>query len=390
VEPVTPDASITKATVELCQALIRCPSVTPDDAGCQALLGERLQACGFKLEPMPFEDVSNLWARRGDQEPLMVLAGHTDVVPTGERSQWTQDPFGAVLDGDRLYGRGAADMKGGLAAMVTAVERFCQAHPDHKGSIAFLLTSDEEGPAVNGTVKVVETLEARAEKINWCIVGEPSSTERLGDVLRNGRRGSLGAILRVKGIQGHIAYPHLADNPVHKALGVLQSLVNHSWDQGNEFFPATSLQIANINAGTGATNVIAGELVVTFNLRFTTELDAEKIKRTTQEIFQSHDLSEPDDYTIEWNLSGKPFVTRPAELIEATQAAIAETCGVTTRLDTGGGTSDGRFIAPTGAQILEFGPCNATIHQVDENVSCSELGLLSVTYENILERLLAS
>lgn len=384
------DNKITTSTVDLCQQLIRCPSVTPDDAGCQELLGKRLQACGFELESLPFGEVSNLWARRGHEEPLMVFAGHTDVVPVGDTAQWAQDPFGAVIDGDTLYGRGAADMKGGLSAMVTAAERFCEKHPDHRGSIGFLLTSDEEGPAVNGTVKVVETLESRSEKITWCIVGEPSSTDQPGDILRNGRRGSLGATLSVKGIQGHVAYPHLADNPVHKALSALTTLIGHSWDEGNEFFPATSLQISNINAGTGATNVIPGELKVSFNLRFSTELNASTIKSIAKDIFLSHDLQEPRDYTIDWNQSGAPFVTLPGELTDATTAAIAEVCGISAKLDTGGGTSDGRFIAPTGAQLLELGPCNASIHQINENVSCSELGLLSVTYENILERLLAS
>ena len=318
----------------------------------------------------------------------MVFAGHTDVVPTGNHDNWTHDPFAAVIDGDRLFGRGAADMKGGLSAMITASERFVKKNPQHQGSIAFLLTSDEEGPAVDGTVKVVEELERRAEKITWCIVGEPSSSKKLGDTVRNGRRGSLGATLSVRGIQGHVAYPQLAENPVHKALAALAALSNQVWDNGNEFFPATTFQISNINAGTGATNVIPADLTVCFNLRFGTESSEESIRAKTAELLKQNGLVEGDDYRIEWNLSGQPFVTRPAELTSATAAAISEICGVETQLDTAGGTSDGRFIAPTGAQIVELGPCNATIHQVDEQVSCSELGLLSATYENILERLL--
>ncbi len=379
---------ITRSTVALCSELIKKPSVTPADHGCQKLLAERLAQCGFQIEPMRFGEVDNLWARRGNEDPLMVFAGHTDVVPTGNCDDWTHDPFAAIVDGDRLYGRGAADMKGGLSAMITASERFVKNHPSHRGSIAFLLTSDEEGPAVDGTVKVVEELERRQEKITWCIVGEPSSSKKPGDTVRHGRRGSLGATLRVKGIQGHVAYPQLADNPVHKAMAALAALSSHSWDNGNEFFPATTFQISNINAGTGATNVIPADMTVRFNLRFSTELNEDSIRAQTSQLLLQHGLTEGDDYNIEWNLSGQPFVTRPAELTKATTAAISEICDVETRLDTAGGTSDGRFIAPTGAQILELGPCNATIHQVDEHVTCSELGLLSATYENILERLL--
>ena len=379
---------ITGSTVELCRELIKRPSVTPEDHGCQTLLAERFKASGFTNESLPFGEVENLWARRGSETPLMVFAGHTDVVPTGSIGDWTHDPFAAVIDGDLLYGRGAADMKGGVAAMVTAAERFIAAHPAHRGSIAFLLTSDEEGPAVNGTVKVVEELKRREEQITWCIVGEPSSSEKLGDIVRNGRRGSLGAHLSVKGTQGHVAYPHLADNPVHKALAALTTLADHTWDNGNDFFPATTFQVSNINAGTGATNVIPADMSVMFNLRFGTESSDSSIRATTLEILTRHGLQEGRDYNLEWNLSGQPFVTQPAELTTATAAAINEVCGVDTRLDTGGGTSDGRFIAPTGAQIVEFGPCNATIHQVDEHVSCSELGLLSAAYENILHRLL--
>lgn len=379
---------ITRSTVELCSELIRRPSVTPADHGCQELLATRLQACGFNIEPLPFGEVDNLWARRGDAAPLMVFAGHTDVVPTGNPDDWTHDPFAAVIEGDILYGRGAQDMKGGVAAMITAAERFVTNQPEHIGSIAFLLTSDEEGPAVDGTVKVVEELERRQEKITWCIVGEPSSSKQLGDIVRNGRRGSLGAQLTVFGTQGHVAYPHLADNPVHKALRALSALVAHTWDNGNDFFPATTFQISNINAGTGATNVVPAQMDVSFNLRFGTESSEASIREATAAVLTQHGLVQRQDYQLEWNLSGQPFVTQPAELTTATAAAIKEICGVETTLDTGGGTSDGRFIAPTGAQILEFGPCNATIHQINEQVSCSELGLLSAAYENILQRLL--
>lgn len=379
---------IRNSTVELCCDLVKRDSVTPADKGCQTMLAERLAGHGFSIEPLPFEDVDNLWARRGKEDPLLVFAGHTDVVPVGDPAHWKHDPFGAVIEGDLLYGRGAADMKGGLAAMVTAAERFVQNHPGHKGSIGFLLTSDEEGPAVNGTRKVVEVLQNRSEKITWCIIGEPSSSQQLGDTVRNGRRGSLGATLTVAGKQGHVAYPQLADNPVHKALAAIDALTKHEWDAGNAFFPATTLQISNINAGTGATNVIPAEMTVNFNLRFSTELNAEKIQATASEIIQSHGLRENTDYSIAWNLSGVPFVTSEGELTGATIAAITANCGISPQLDTGGGTSDGRFIAPTGAQTLELGPCNATIHSIDENVSCEELGLLSATYENILERLL--
>ncbi len=372
-------------TLELAIDLIRRPSVTPEDAGCQALMMERLAALGFVNEALRFGEVDNLWSRRGSDGPLFCFAGHTDVVPPGPLEEWTSDPFAPEIRDGMLYGRGAADMKGSLAAMVTATERFVARHPDHRGSIAFLITSDEEGPAVDGTVKVVETLEARGEKIDWCLVGEPSSSEQVGDVVKNGRRGSLGARLVVHGIQGHVAYPQLARNPVHQALPALAELAAVEWDRGNDFFPPTTFQISNIHAGTGATNVIPGELEVLFNLRFSTETDETRIRETVQAILDRHGL----DYEIDWTLSGNPFLTPAGELVEAAQAAIREVTGLETQLSTAGGTSDGRFIAPTGAQVLELGPVNATIHKVNECVGVAELDTLSTLYERLLERLLA-
>ncbi len=372
-------------TLDLAIDLITRPSVTPEDAGCQHLMMERLAAAGFVNEPLRFGEVDNLWSRRGTQGPLFCFAGHTDVVPPGPREEWHSDPFVPEVRDGLLYGRGAADMKGSLAAMVTAVERFVARHPGHRGSIAFLITSDEEGPAVNGTVKVVETLEARGEKIDWCLVGEPSSTERVGDVVKNGRRGSLGARLRVHGVQGHVAYPHLARNPVHQALPALAELAATEWDRGNAFFPPTTFQISNIRAGTGATNVIPGELEVLFNFRYSTETDDAQLRRRVEAVLDAYGL----DYAIEWTLSGRPFLTAEGELVEAAQQAIREAAGIDTELSTAGGTSDGRFIAPTGAQVLELGPVNATIHKVNECVSVSDLDTLSAIYERLLERLLA-
>jgi succinyl-diaminopimelate desuccinylase len=371
-------------TLDLAIDLISRPSVTPEDAGCQARMAGRLAALGFRNESLRFEDVDNLWARRGDSGPLFCFAGHTDVVPTGPREKWQSDPFRPEIRDGLLYGRGAADMKGSLAAMITATERFLARHPDHRGSIAFLITSDEEGPSVNGTVKVVEALEARNEKIDWCLVGEPSSTRQVGDVVKNGRRGSLGCVLRVKGIQGHVAYPHLASNPIHSAAPALAELTATQWDKGNEFFPETTLQISNIHAGTGASNVIPGVCEVTFNLRYSTEQTHEALRERIEGIFDRHGL----DYDIEWTLSGRPFLTPRGELVAAAQRAIAAVAGFQTELSTAGGTSDGRFIAPTGAQVLELGPLNATIHQVDECVSVADLDLLSAMYERILENLL--
>jgi succinyl-diaminopimelate desuccinylase len=372
-------------TLQLACDLIAARSVTPDDAGCQELMQQRLAAAGFNNEPLRFGDVDNFWSRRGTQAPLLCFAGHTDVVPTGPESNWKYPPFEPRIIDGMLYGRGAADMKGSLAAMVVAVENFVRKHPDHKGSIAFLITSDEEGPAHNGTVRVVETLEARNEKIDLCIVGEPSSSTVVGDVIKNGRRGSLGAVLTVKGVQGHVAYPQLAKNPIHLAAPALAELTSEEWDQGNEFFPATSFQISNINGGTGATNVIPGELEVVFNFRFSTELTADIIKRRTHAILDRHNF----EYEINWALSGQPFLTDRGSLVNACVDSIRAVSGIETELSTAGGTSDGRFIAPTGAQVLELGPCNATIHKVDEQIAAADLDTLTAMYEGILERLLA-
>ncbi|MDN7135409.1 succinyl-diaminopimelate desuccinylase [Pseudidiomarina terrestris] len=370
--------------LQLAEQLIARPSVTPVDAGCQELLGERLQSAGFELESMVFADTTNLWARRGNEGPVFCFAGHTDVVPAGAEHAWRFPPFTPTRDNGFLFGRGAADMKGSLAAMLIAAERFVRRHPNHRGSIAFLITSDEEGPFINGTPKVVETLEARNEKITWCLVGEPSSTTRLGDVVKNGRRGSLSAELRVFGIQGHVAYSHLAENPVHKAAPALAVLAATEWDQGNASFPPTSFQISNVHAGTGAGNVIPGEFHVSFNFRFSTESTAAQLKQRVIAILDAHQL----DYALDWKLNGEPFLTAEGELIKATSAAIHKVTGHETLLSTAGGTSDGRFIAPTGAQVVELGPVNATIHKVNECVEMEHLVQLTDIYEEILEQLL--
>ena len=372
------------ATLELARALIARPSVTPDDQGCQQLLAERLQALGFVIEHLRFGDVDNLWARHGSDAPLFVFAGHTDVVPPGPLDEWASAPFDPVIRDGYLYGRGAADMKSSIAAMVTACERFMAAHADHKGSIAFLITSDEEGPSVNGTVKVIETLQARNEQIDWCLVGEPSSKEQTGDIIKNGRRGSLNGILEIRGKQGHVAYPQLADNPIHRAAPALAELAAVEWDTGNEFFPPTTFQISNIKAGSGTENVIPGLLQVLFNLRFSTESTAASIQSRVEEILTRHGL----DYELRWKLSGAPFLTPAGELVDAARSAIQSTAGLEPRLSTSGGTSDGRFIAPTGAQVLELGPVNATIHQINECVNIAELDRLTAIYEKILKQLL--
>lgn len=371
-------------TIKLAQALISRPSVTPDDAGCQQLLCERLGAIGFACESLRFGEVENLWARRGESGPLFCFAGHTDVVPTGPEAKWQHPPFSAVLDEGMIHGRGAADMKGSIAAFVTACERFVANHPEHSGSISLLITSDEEGPAVDGTVKVIDTLETRGEKIDWCLVGEPTSTAKVGDVVKNGRRGSLNGYLTVKGVQGHVAYPHLARNPVHQAAPALAELAATVWDEGNEHFPPTSFQIANINAGTGASNIIPGELEVMFNFRFSTEQTEAGLRQKVEALLDKHGL----EYELRWALSGNPFLTEGGKLLEATTAAIKSLCGYTPDVNTAGGTSDGRFIAPTGAQVLELGPLNATIHKVNECVSSADLDTLSEVYEAILVRLL--
>ena len=372
------------STLALSRALIARPSVTPYDKGCQQLLAERLEKIGFVIEPLRFGDVDNLWARRGTAAPLFAFAGHTDVVPSGPPSDWTTDPFAPVVRDGCLYGRGAADMKGSIAAMVTACERFMEKHADHSGSLAFLITSDEEGPAVNGTVKVVAALEARGEKITWCLVGEPSSRHQTGDTIKNGRRGSLNGVLTIKGRQGHVAYPDLADNPIHRCAPALAELAAVEWDHGNDFFPPTTFQISNINAGTGAENVIPGTVELLFNLRFSTESTAEALQSRVTAILDRHGL----DYDIRWRLSGQPFLTPAGELVEAARDAIQSATGTSTELSTSGGTSDGRFIAPTGAQVVELGPVNSTIHQTNECVNVAELDKLSVIYEEILKQLL--
>lgn len=372
-------------TLDLSLQLLRQPSVTPVDHSCQEIMAERLKKIGFNIESMRFEDVDNLWARKGNTSPVFCFAGHTDVVPTGSPESWNSDPFAPEIRDGKLYGRGSADMKTALAAMVVASERFVQKYPDHKGSIAFLITSDEEGPSINGTVKVVEALEARNEKMTWCLVGEPSSTDRLGDIVKNGRRGSLNAVLTVKGKQGHVAYPHLAINPIHTASKAITELCETVWDNGNEYFPATSFQISNIQSGTGATNVVPGTMTVTFNFRYSTEVTADELKERVIELLDRHGV----EYDIQWTLSGLPFLTPVGELVNAARTAIKNVTGTETELSTSGGTSDGRFIAPTGAQVLELGVLNATIHQVNEHVNVADLEPLAEIYEQILVELLS-
>ncbi|EJN6960105.1 succinyl-diaminopimelate desuccinylase [Photobacterium damselae] len=371
--------------ISLAKDLLSRRSVTPEDAGCQDVMIERLHQLGFCIETMVFDDTTNLWARRGTQAPLFVFAGHTDVVPSGPIEQWHTPPFEPTIKDGMLYGRGAADMKGSLACMIVAIERFIAENPDHQGSIGLLITSDEEGPFINGTTRVVDTLEARNEKIDLCIVGEPSSTLVVGDVVKNGRRGSITGDLTVKGIQGHVAYPHLADNPVHRALPALAELAAKTWDNGNDYFPPTSFQIPNINAGTGASNVVPGECQVQFNFRFSTELTDEAIKAQVHEILDQHQL----DYHLNWTLSGHPFLTEKGTLVDAVVAAIEEVAHITPELSTSGGTSDGRFIARTGAQVIELGPVNATIHKVNECVKIEDLELLTDMYQKVLEKTLA-
>ncbi len=375
-------------TLTLACDLISKPSVTPDDANCQLLLRERLQALGFHCETLWFgegaERVENLWAVKGTQGPLFVFAGHTDVVPTGPHEQWHYPPFEPTIEGNMLYGRGTADMKGSIAAMVTACERFIGEHAQQSGRIGFLITADEEGPAANGTVKVVEWLQEKNIAIDWCLVGEPSSTTHVGDIIKNGRRGSLGGYLTVKGKQGHVAYPHLADNPIHRLAPALAELSREHWDEGNEFFPPTSFQISNINSGTGATNVIPGEADIIFNFRFSTQSSAAQLQARTEAILDKHELT----YDLRWHLSGQPFLTAEGKLVDACVNAIKHTTGRQATLSTAGGTSDGRFIAPTGAQVVELGPVNATIHQVDECVNVDDLDTLSTIYQGILTELL--
>lgn len=371
-------------TLELLKELISRPSVTPDDKGCQQLLIDTLAPLGFEAEKLNFEEVENLWLRKGTEAPLFCFAGHTDVVPTGPLENWDSDPFIVTERDGKLYGRGTADMKGGIAAFTIACKRFVNDYPNHKGSIAFLITSDEEGPAKNGTVKVIETLEARNEKIDWCLVGEPSSTNNVGDVIKNGRRGSLGCSLKIIGKQGHVAYPLLAKNPIHLTAPMLAELTTMQWDQGNDFFPPTTFQVSNLNAGTGVTNVIPGILDMVFNFRFSTEITPDEIQQKVESLLKKHQL----EYEINWALSGMPFLTAEGELVSSAVKAIKDTTGIDTELSTSGGTSDGRFIAPTGAQVLELGPTNATIHQINECIGINELDTLEEIYYNVIVNIL--
>ncbi len=375
-----------RPTLDLARDLIRRPSVSPDDAGCQALIAGRLSPLGFDCEDMPFDDVSNLWATHGAGDPILVFAGHTDVVPPGPESSWNTPPFEPTLEGEMLYGRGAADMKGSLAAMIVAAERFVAAHPDHRGTLGFLITSDEEADAINGTRSVMQALTERETYINWCVVGEPSSSERLGDVVRIGRRGSLNARLEVRGVQGHVAYPAEAVNPIHRLAPALAALVRERWDDGNEHFPATSMQVSNITSGTGATNVVPGTCEVLFNFRYSTESTADELKSRTEAILAEHEL----DYHIDWSLSGEPFLTTGDTLIDAVQSAITREGFGPAELSTSGGTSDGRFISPAGAEVVELGPINRTIHKLNETVSVNDLESLANIYQHIMANLLAA
>ncbi len=368
------------ATLELAADLIRLPSVTPEDAGCQELLRARLEALGFACETMQFGEVTNLWATLGDSGPLLVFAGHTDVVPPGPRRQWHSDPFEPEVRDGKLYGRGAADMKGAVAAMVTAAEAFL-ADNILKHRLGYLITSDEEGPAVDGTVKVIDELQRRGEKIDYCLVGEPSCVERLGDTIKIGRRGSINGLLTVKGLQGHVAYPQLSVNPIHEALPALTRLIEEEWDRGNASFPPTGLQISNINAGTGADNVIPGTLEAQFNLRYSPEIDAERIRGRVAQLLDAAGF----DYEIDWRESGRPFLTGSREFADQVAACIEQELDVVPERSTSGGTSDGRFIAPTGTQVVEFGPCNESIHRVNENVALDELDALAGVYRRIME-----
>lgn len=371
-------------TLALAQALISQPSVTPDDKNCQQILIERLEKLGFTIEKMRFGDVDNFWARRGTTAPVLCFAGHTDVVPTGPLDQWKSDPFTPTIHDGHLYGRGAADMKTSLAAFITAIEAFVAEHADHQGSLALLITSDEEGIAINGTVKVVEALKARNEHIDYCVVGEPTCTKQLGDTIKNGRRGSLSGNLTIKGVQGHIAYPHLAKNPIHLAAPAIAELAKNVWDEGNEYFPPTTWHISNIAAGTGATNVIPGEICMQFNFRFSTASTVESLKARVHEILDQYDF----EYTLEWSLSGKPFLTEKAKLAHAMIDAIKTHTNIEPELSTSGGTSDGRFIADICKQVVEFGPCNATIHKLNEHIAVKDIEPLSKIYQTAMQNLL--
>ena len=373
------------SVLSLLKELISRESITPNDAGCQPLLIKRLEKLGFVCEVMEFEDTLNLWARRGTEKPVFCFAGHTDVVPTGPEHLWKCPPFEPTIIDGYLYGRGTADMKSGIAAFMVALENFIAKHQDHNGSIALLITSDEEGPFINGTTRVIDTLEARNEKIDYCIVGEPSSTDHVGDTIKNGRRGSLTADLTVKGVQGHVAYPHLVKNPIHSCMQAMADLTNTQWDQGNEYFPPTSFQVTNFNSGTGASNVVPANAQIQSNFRYSTELTAQQIIERFEATLKSHDI----DYDVQWTYNGSPFITQPGSLTDAVSQAILETTGLTTELSTSGGTSDARFIAPTGAQVVEVGPSNKTIHKINECVKVDDLELLVGIYQHTLENLLA-
>jgi succinyl-diaminopimelate desuccinylase len=368
----------------LAKQLISRHSLTPLDDGCMDIIGVRLAPLGFRLEKVRHGEVDNLWARRGDAAPVICFAGHTDVVPTGPINKWDSDPFTPTVRDGMLYGRGAADMKGSLAAFVTAVEKFVARHPQHKGSIALLLTSDEEGIAVDGTVRVVEALQERGEKLDYCIVGEPTCVARLGDTIKNGRRGSLSGVLSVKGVQGHIAYPHLVKNPIHLAAPAVAELATTEWDKGNEYFPPTSWQVSNIHGGTGANNVVPGTLEILFNFRFSTASTVDGLKQKVHAVLDRHGL----EYDLQWELSGKPYLTPRGDLVDAASAAIRHVCGVETELSTSGGTSDGRFIADICPQVIELGPLNATIHKLNECVAVDDLDALSEIYRLTLAKLL--
>ena len=370
-------------TLELAKSLISKPSITPDDLGCQAIMIDRLKKIGFEIHPLKFGDVDNFWAVHGDSGSLFAFAGHTDVVPAGDENAWNTKPFEPTIKDGYLYGRGAADMKGGLASMVTATEKFIKENPNHKGRIAFLITSDEEGVAVNGTVKVMDYLKANEQKIDYCLLGEPSSTSSTGDVIKNGRRGSLNGVLKINGKQGHVAYPHLAKNPIHLVSPALDDLCNQEWDNGNDYFPATSFQISNMHSGDGVTNVIPGDAQVKFNFRYSTETNKENLQKKVHEILDLHNL----DYSIEWSHSGYPFLTPKGALVSACVEAIKKTKGIDTELSTSGGTSDGRFIAQEGTQVVELGPVNATIHQINESVLVQDLDDLSEIYYQVLRNI---
>jgi succinyl-diaminopimelate desuccinylase len=373
--------------IELARELVARPSVTPNDAGCQDLIASHLAPLGFTCEAMPFGAVQNLWARRGTHSPVFCFAGHTDVVPAGNETTWSSPPFSPVVADGRLFGRGSADMKGALAAMVTAVAEFLKSNADHRGSIAFLLTSDEEGPAIDGTRRVIETLAARGDTIDWCVVGEPSSNRRVGDTIRVGRRGSLYGHLRLQGSQGHVAYPDKARNPIHAAGPIIESLCKTHWDSGNRYFPPTTFQVSNIRAGTGALNVIPGELEIEFSFRYSTEVSADELKSRVTRQLEKLDTADVD-FSLDWTLSGEPFFTRAGALIDATTAAVTEVIGAEPEKSTGGGTSDGRFIAPFGAEVVELGLCNSTIHKVDECTDVADIEKLAEIYRRILETML--